>query len=379
MPAPVCKSSDFKLNSLGDVSANTIYLGDASSTNWVSQGTPVVYQNNSILLTMAPDTVGTMLSSTHYVWYGKISATLRSSAGAGVVTAFIMMSDVKDEIDFEFVGTDLQHVQSNFYWQGVTNYTNSANLSAASTDMETHTYTFDWKPDSLTWSVDNQPLRTLTRVSTYNATSKAYQYPQTPARIMLSLWPAGLSSNPAGTVAWSGGQISWNSPYMVKGYYYAQVLDVSVECYSPPANANATGTKSYVYNGYSGLGSTVAITNAGTVLSSFDATGENPAMSASAAASASGMAAPASASNIPGGIGGAGQRGGSDDGSGSSSGSDGSASSSSASSGSASTFIQGTTENSKGSSSTATTGRHEGARRGSVFAALVAFVALTMM
>lgn len=70
---------------------------------------------------MAPDTVGTVLASTHYVWYGKISATLSTSRGAGVVTAFIMMSDVKDEIDFEFVGPDLQHAQSNYYSQGVTN------------------------------------------------------------------------------------------------------------------------------------------------------------------------------------------------------------------------------------------------------------------
>lgn len=36
-----------------------------------------------------------------------------------MVTAFILMSDVKDEIDFEFVGTDLEAAQSNFYFQGI--------------------------------------------------------------------------------------------------------------------------------------------------------------------------------------------------------------------------------------------------------------------
>ena len=120
MPAPVCQSADYKLTSLDDVSPNTQYLGDASKANWVSSGMPVVYQDEAILLTMAPNTVGTLLMSTHYVWYGKISATLTTSQGQGVVTAFIMMSDVKDEIDFEFVGTDLTNAQSNFYWQGVT-------------------------------------------------------------------------------------------------------------------------------------------------------------------------------------------------------------------------------------------------------------------
>lgn len=118
--APVCKSADYKLTSLDDVMANTEYLGDASKANWVSSGTPVVYNNDAILLTMAPNTVGTLLMSTHYVWYGKISATLTTSQGAGVVTAFIMMSDVHDEIDFEFVGVDLESAQSNYYFQGIT-------------------------------------------------------------------------------------------------------------------------------------------------------------------------------------------------------------------------------------------------------------------
>lgn len=121
MPAPVCQTQDYKLKSLSDVQDISKYLGDATKANWMVSGKPVVYNNNALLLTMAPDTVGTLMASTHYVWYGKISATMTSSQGQGVVTAFIMMSDVKDEIDFEFVGTDTEHVQTNFYSQGVTN------------------------------------------------------------------------------------------------------------------------------------------------------------------------------------------------------------------------------------------------------------------
>lgn len=116
----MCKSSDYKLNSLSDVQDISAYLGDASKTNWVASGKPVVYNKDALLLTMAADTVGTLLASTHYVWYGKISATMTTSQGAGVVTAFIMMSDAKDEIDFEFIGTDTQTAQSNYYWQGIT-------------------------------------------------------------------------------------------------------------------------------------------------------------------------------------------------------------------------------------------------------------------
>lgn len=70
---------------------------------------------------MPEDSVGTLLASTSYVWYGQVSATLKTSRGRGVVTAFILLSDVKDEIDFEFVGADLNVAQSNYYFQGITN------------------------------------------------------------------------------------------------------------------------------------------------------------------------------------------------------------------------------------------------------------------
>lgn len=118
--APVCKSGNYGLKLGSDIQPNTRYLGDASETLWVSSGTPANYQDDSVLLTMPASSVGTLLSSTHYVWYGKITAQLTTSQGAGVVTAFILMSDMKDEIDFEFVGTDLEHAQSNFYYQGIT-------------------------------------------------------------------------------------------------------------------------------------------------------------------------------------------------------------------------------------------------------------------
>ena len=124
MPAPTCKSEDYKLTSLDSMQPNTEYLGDASKANWVYSGQPKPYtddEGDQILLTMPQQSVGTLLATNHYVWYGKISAQMKSSRGAGVVSAFILLSDVKDEIDFEFVGTDLKNAQSNFYYQGITN------------------------------------------------------------------------------------------------------------------------------------------------------------------------------------------------------------------------------------------------------------------
>lgn len=44
---------------------------------------------------------------------------MKTSRGAGVITAFIYLSDVKDEIDYEWVGADLQTAQTNYYFQGI--------------------------------------------------------------------------------------------------------------------------------------------------------------------------------------------------------------------------------------------------------------------
>jgi beta-glucanase (GH16 family) len=100
------------------IASKTEYLGDSSKTDWVMDGQAVIYQD-TVLLTMADGTVGTLLASSTYMWYGSVEATFKTSRGAGVVTAFILLSDVKDEIDYEFVGVDLEDAQTNYYFQGL--------------------------------------------------------------------------------------------------------------------------------------------------------------------------------------------------------------------------------------------------------------------
>lgn len=275
VPSPVCKSQDYKFDSLNGVTSQDKYLGDSTKANWVSTGQPVVF-DNSVLLTMPVDSVGTLLASTTYMWYGKVSATLKTSRGAGVVTAFILMSDVRDEIDFEFVGTDLTTAQTNYYFQGITNYQNGANISLSDTFNNYHTYTIEWTPEQITWSIDGQVGRTKKRSDTYNKTTNRYEYPQTPSRVQLSLWPGGLPTNAEGTIKWAGGLVDWNSQDIkTNGYYYAAVKDVSIQCYDPPSNAKRSGSKAFVYTNIAGTEDTIEITDKPTVLKSFLGSGTN--------------------------------------------------------------------------------------------------------
>jgi len=283
VPGPVCKSGKYSLDTLDNVQSIDKYLGDSSKIDWRSEGMPALYKNpdtgkTSTLLTLAKGTSGTLLASTHYVWYGKICAKLTTAQGKGVVTAFILMSDVKDEIDFEWVGVDTTHVQSNFYSQGVTNYNNGKNLTVpgGNTADNEHQYCLDWKQDSLTWSIDGKDMRTLNRKDTWNGTSGRFDYPQTPSRVMLSLWPAGLPTNEKGTVEWAGGEIDWNSPFMSNGYYFAKFSEVTVECYEAPSGAKKSGDKSYEYTDERGTNDTIAITNKQVILGSLLGTGEKP-------------------------------------------------------------------------------------------------------
>jgi len=245
-------------------------LGDPSKADWVSDGQPL-YANGVVYLTMAPDTVGTVLASSRYVWYGKISATMKTSRGQGVVTAFITMSDVKDEIDYEWVGVDLKTSQTNYYWNGIPDYTHSGNISmSGNTYSEWHTYTIDWSPDSIIWSVDGQVGRTKKRSETYNATTGNYEFPQTPSRVLLSLWPGGLASNGQGTIDWSGGPIDWNSDEIKQHeYYYAMVKDVTIECYDPPSGASGDGKVSYKWKDGNRVNTSVVLSNDRTSLKSF--------------------------------------------------------------------------------------------------------------
>ena len=133
VPAPVCQSQQITFDKdLKNLVSNQKYLGDASKADFVYSGTPNYWSNpkggdnkDNVILTLSENgpnnQAGTLLASTHYMWYGKATATMMTSGGKGVVTAFILLGDSKDEIDYEFVGNDLQTAQTNYYSLGITN------------------------------------------------------------------------------------------------------------------------------------------------------------------------------------------------------------------------------------------------------------------
>ncbi|KAI0077369.1 glycoside hydrolase family 16 protein [Panus rudis PR-1116 ss-1] len=252
MPEPVCQNAEHKFPDLSRILMNgTYYGGNASSYDWVLDKGNVINTNNSggeLAFLLTEENGGTRLSSTRYVHYGKITARMKTGRWGGVVTAFITMSDIKDEIDWEFPGAQTTEGQTNYFWQGVIPDKTHGDTTKGLTDtfVNYHDYTIDWKQDSLTFLVDNKEVRTIQRSDTVGSDGVA-RFPSTPSRVQLSLWPAGINTSAPGTVEWAGGMINWQDPDYVKaGHFYALLSSLSITCQDPtPPSANTT---SYVYH-----------------------------------------------------------------------------------------------------------------------------------
>jgi beta-glucanase (GH16 family) len=255
--------------------------------------------------------------------------------------------------------------------------TNGRNHSVDDTFDNYHTYEIDWQTDSVTWSIDGNTVRTVKRADTWNATTKSWAFPQSPARVQLSLWPAGSSSNAPGTVDWAGGLINWNSPDVQQaGYFYAMIKEVTIQCYDPPAGAAKTGDQAYIYQDKSGLNNSVEIVDKNTVLKSLLATGENPnvAISSGAAPSATAAQVPGADSANTGGNGANANQGGSGSGNSGS----GSSPTSGGDSPSASTFY-GFSQNGNSGTSAGANLNEEKMLQGSMLAVLLAITALLVL
>lgn len=91
-------------------------------SDWVIEKGDVVNLNSTegeLALLLTQTNGGTKIASTRYLHYGTVTTTLKTGRWAGVVTAFITMSNIKDEIDWEFPGAMTTQGQTNYFWQGV--------------------------------------------------------------------------------------------------------------------------------------------------------------------------------------------------------------------------------------------------------------------
>ncbi|KAJ3322147.1 hypothetical protein HDV06_003598 [Boothiomyces sp. JEL0866] len=186
------------------------------------------------------DPIGTRMSSTRFMQYGRVSAVLKAPAASGVVITFISMGpqlpdpnvDLSvvdpsggDEIDWELLGQDPTHAQSNIFYRGIPEYgIRSGTHSVSNNITDFHKYTIDWKHDLINFLIDDQLVRTYYKNSSLATDSKSVTEPFFPNRagkFQISIWSEASNT-------WAGGAAKFvNGENSYSAYYKS----IQVECY----------------------------------------------------------------------------------------------------------------------------------------------------
>jgi len=174
--------------------------------------------------------------SKFYMLFGSFNFRVKSAKGVGVVTSIALISDTRDEIDWEALGREPEHIQSNYFGKGDdSDFTRGGTHSVPGSQERFVDYKIDWTKDYVSWSIDGTVVRTLK----YADAKGGQHFPQSPMRIKIGLWaPGDPVLNRPGTVEW-GGKIDWS-----KGPFIMTVESISLKNYSPGA--------AYVYTDRSG-------------------------------------------------------------------------------------------------------------------------------
>ncbi|KAJ7510498.1 glycoside hydrolase family 16 protein, partial [Mycena galericulata] len=276
-PNPVCKSTTYTFKNESRILTNSsLNTGDATQYDWILDGGQVNVTNGELDMLLTETNGGVRLSSTRFVHYGTITATMKTGRWNGVVAAFITMSDIRDEIDWEFPGAATTEGQTNYFWQGTSGMPNEPSHGGFTQGLSDtydnyHNYSIVWSPQSLIFKVDGKTVRTVHQTDT--VVNGVSQFPNTPSRIQLSLWPAGTNASHPGTIQWAGGMINWgDSDYTAAGgHFTARVKSIAVKCgdRTPPGPS----VQGYVYSGGTHSNPTIAFTDKSTLIGNVTASG----------------------------------------------------------------------------------------------------------
>lgn len=199
-----------------------------ASGDWsLAQGTVMSYGSDGAYFDITIKHEAPTIETNKYIFFGKVSANIKSSPGTGIVSSFILESDDLDEIDWEWLGSDNGNVQTNFFGKGDTTTYDRGGTSAVSTPIDSwHNYEIDWNADRIVWSIDGTAVRTL--LATDPTAHGGTRYPQTPMKIKMGNWIGCLdASDPktTGTCEWAGGQAVFDASTK----YRMTVKDVKIE------------------------------------------------------------------------------------------------------------------------------------------------------
>lgn len=144
-----------------------------------------------------------------YIFFGRVEVIMKAAEGRGIISSVMFLSQDLDEIDWEFMGGNRTHGQTNYYGKGRDKDPAPRAVYHPMTkgpQEDYHNYTTVWRNTSLDFYIDGQHVRTLLPKDANNTNN----YPQTPSRVSIGIWAGGDPSMPPGTREWAGGDTDYS-------------------------------------------------------------------------------------------------------------------------------------------------------------------------
>ncbi|KAL9107915.1 MAG: hypothetical protein Q9227_007237 [Pyrenula ochraceoflavens] len=182
-----------------------------SSKVWNATAGTVNYGDDGAEFTIAQKMDSPTIQSNWYIFFGSVSVIMKAAPGRGVISSIVLESDDLDEVDWEFMGGNSTHVETNYFGKGNTSTFDRAIYYPVDNPQDNwHNYTVTWSSDAIGWWIDGQQVRELK----YDDAVGGTQFPQTPMNVRLGIWPGGDPKEPKGTIEWAGGEIDYDkTPY----------------------------------------------------------------------------------------------------------------------------------------------------------------------
>ena len=195
---------------------------DANIWNTTSGKTSRISNGRSFQINKRHDSP--TIQSNFYIMWGQVSVVMRAATGQGIVSSVVLQSDDLDEVDWEWIGGNNTHVQTNYFGKGnTTSYDRAFWHPVSNPQQEFHNYSVLWTAEKLDWFIDGALIRTLN----YGDALQGRNYPQTPMNVRLGIWAGGDKDNNKYTIEWSGGLTDFD-----KGPYTMIVQSMEVADFS---------------------------------------------------------------------------------------------------------------------------------------------------
>ncbi|TLD37638.1 glycoside hydrolase family protein [Venturia nashicola] len=190
---------------LGTANQNFDFTNPVNTKVWNQTAGPMTYQAKAgAQFTIQNRGESPTIKSNFYLMWGSVTVFMVAARGQGIVSSIVLQSDDLDEVDWEILGGNTTHVESNYFGKGNQTSFDRAIWHPVTWEPQAdyHNYTTHWTKETLEWWIDGVLVRTLKYGDTWG---NGLNYPQTPMNIRLGIWAGGDKNASKGTIEWAGG------------------------------------------------------------------------------------------------------------------------------------------------------------------------------